>query len=179
MAKLTKSIKRGNTYAMGGVTAIIAFPTFAANGITPNATLTIDATNTKLVTNIALAAGCVPVSLESELDQANFTDNLTVGTSRYIAQALGFTLAGMDSEKNKAVEDLDLVLHSFAVKTRRGKYFLLGEKNGLIASQNNAGSGSAIGDLDGYQIIVGGAEVGRAKELSEAAWAALTLLVTT
>jgi len=170
MAKLT-NIKRGNGYSQGGLVAIIAFPTFAANGITPNATFML--TDGK-VSDIALAVGVVPVVLESELDKANYTANLTIGAGRYIAQALGFTLSGADGSKNKALEDVDLVPHTFVVKDRNGKYFLLGEKNGLIATQNNAGSGSAAGDLNGYEVIVGGAENGRPAEVTEAAYASLS-----
>ncbi|TPE44929.1 hypothetical protein [Pontibacter mangrovi] len=177
MGKLT-NIKRGNGYAQGGLVAILAFPTFLANGATRSASYTPDATNEKLISTITLDATVVPVILESEIDKANYTANLTVGAGRYIAQALGFTLAGTDAEKTKALEDVDLQLYTYIVKDRRGKYFLLGEENGLIASQNNNGSGSAAGDLNGYEIIVGGSENGRPREVSEAAYATLAALVT-
>ena len=176
MGKLT-NIKRGNGYAQGGLVAILAFPTFLANGATYAASYTKDATNKKLITTITLDVSVVPVILESELDRANYTANLTVGAGRYIAQQLGFTFAGADAAKTEALEDVDLQLYTYIVKDRRGKYFILGEQNGLIASQNNNGSGSAPGDLNGYEIIVGGAENGRPCEVSEAAYATLAALV--
>lgn len=176
MGKLT-NIRRGNGYAQGGLVAILAFPTFLANGATKSASYTKDATNKKLITTITLDPSVVPVILESELDRANYTDNLTVGAGRYIAQALGFTLAGVDAVKSEALEGVDLQLYTYIVKDRRGKYFVLGEQNGLIASQNNAGSGSAAGDLNGFEVIVGGAENGRACEVAEAAYATLAALV--
>ncbi|MBA9076071.1 hypothetical protein [Rufibacter quisquiliarum] len=175
MAKLTKSIRKENGYALGGLTQILAFATFLANGITPSATLTFGADG--LVSDIDLNEAVKPVLIESEEDKANFTDNLAIGAGRYKTQTLGFNLAGMSAAKSKALEDIDLVKHSYVVRAKSGKYFLLGAKNGLIASQNNAGVGAGVGDANGYDIIVGGAENGPALEVSEAAWAALSLLV--
>ncbi|GAB2542383.1 hypothetical protein [Rufibacter soli] len=177
MAKLTKSIKRANGYSQGGLVAIIAFATFAANGVTLNATPIVGVDG--VITDLGLEAGVVPVTLESEIDKANYSANLTVGAGRYIAQSLGYTLAGVDQVKSTALEDIDLVPHTFVVKDRRGKCFILGQENGLIATQNNAGSGTAAGDLNGFDVILGGAENGRPREVSLAAFAALSVLVTT
>ena len=176
MPKLT-NIRRGNGYAQGGLTTILAFPTFLANGVTPAATITRDATNEKLITGITLDATVVPVILESELDKANYTANLTIGAGRYIQQTLGYTLAGADAAKTKALEDADLQLYTYLVKDRRGKCFILGETNGLIASQNNNGSGTAPGDLNGYEVIVTGVENGRPCEVELAAFATISALV--
>lgn len=177
MAKLT-NIRRGNGYAQGGLTTILAFPTFLANGVTPSATYTRDPENKYLITGITLETGVVPVILEHEIDRANFTDNLVVGAGRYRAHTVGYTLSGVSAEKSKALEGSDLELYTYVVRDRRGKCHLLGELNGLIASQNNGGSGSAAGDLNGFEVIVSGAENGFAPEVELAAFATLSALVT-
>jgi len=172
---LSKNIKKNSVYAQGGITLLLAFTTYQANGLTPSATYTQSVVpgQEHIVTGVAIAVDVKAHVLEFDEDKASFGQNLVVGNNRYIKQQVGMTFSGTSGDKNEIMKSFDLGKHTFACKTRMGKYMLLGRENGLVSEKNDSGSGSAPGDLNGYDLIVSGAENGHAQELTQEAWDAL------
>lgn len=177
MNSLTKNIRRSSIYSQGGISRMLAFTTFLANGLTPTATNTKDGDGK--ITTITLDGTQKTYVLEFDEDNAGFTQNLVVGNNKHIKQAITMRFSFMDEDRNQMVKNFDLGKHTFAVATKTGKFFLLGEQNGLVSETNDSGSGSAPGDLNGYNITVSGVENGRAIELTKAAWDQLIAAVYT
>ncbi|GAB3293841.1 hypothetical protein [Hymenobacter tenuis] len=162
--KLTGNVRKTDGYSQGGARVnVLAWPTFAANGVLATATVTL--TDGK-VSAIAFAGDAKPVVLECEKDKVAGTFPTQFGASTYVKQALGLVLAGADSKKNEAAKAMDLTDHCYVVADRREKFWLFGKANGLRAAKNDGGLGAAAGDLNGYDISVEGAENDRPLELT-------------
>lgn len=174
--KLTENVRKTTGYSQGGSKSnVIAWPTFAANGVSQLVTIQMDAGK---VSGITFPAGEKPIVLECEKDKVAGTFPTQYGASTFVKQALGLVLAGADTEKNAAAKAMDLTDHCYVVGDRRGVYWLFGHQNGLRAAKNDGALGAASGDLNGYDVSVEGAENDRPLELTPAAYAALAALVT-
>lgn len=112
------------------------------------------------VTAITLADGKNFHKYELRKQTGDFTETIEnndeTGTL-YFEQELNFQLTRMEAAKRNEiflVAKADVVV---IVEDRNGKYWLLGAINGLILSGNST-SGTAMGDLNGYELTFTGQE---------------------
>lgn len=80
-----------------------------------------------------------------------YTDSVENGTS-FNAQALNIMLNKMLAATSQEIKLLAQNRLIWVVKDRNGKFWLLGEEQGMQRSGGKAGSGTASGDRNGYEI---------------------------
>ncbi len=180
MAKLTNIKRPATGYALGGVDTLLAIPTKegAKNTlvVTPGATV-------KDLATVALATGidALPSLIEFAAGGENtcgYTDNTVYGANIYLAPTLSFKLD--DTEDNSiavAVEALTFEPHTFLVKTRTGKYKLIGAQNGLETTQANEGGDGTPGGFAGHDIVLTGGETRKVIAITKASFDAMANLV--
>lgn len=172
---LTKSIRKTNTYAIGGIIAVLGFNTKLANGV--NALTITRAADGKTITNLALAAGHAVVRLEFEENEALFSDNTTFGANRFPKHQLGLKFNGRDALRNEVIQSLDLERNTFLAKLASGQTVLLGGLNGLVGEKSDSGAGAKSEDFFGYDVLLSGAELEKAPVVPEADFAEFAALV--
>jgi len=88
-------------------------------------------------------------------------DNPTVndqnGTS-YFDQTCTYVLNKMDTTKRNEVKMLARAKLSVIIKDNNGKYWLMGEVNGVRMTAGDTGTGTALGDRNGYSLSFQGQE---------------------
>ncbi len=103
-------------------------------------------------------------------------DNATVndqnGTS-YFDQTATYVLNKMDNTKRNEVKMLARAKLSVIIKDNNGAYWLMGATNGVRLTASDSGTGTALGDRNGYSLSFQGQEPEPiALVLSEAAFPA-------
>lgn len=83
--------------------------------------------------------------------EETYTDDAAQGTS-YHAQSLNIILNKMMAATSVQIKALAANRLMAVVEDKNGKYWLLGQENGLERSGGKAGSGTAPGDRNGYEI---------------------------
>ena len=82
-------------------------------------------------------------------------DNATVndqnGTS-YFDQTATYVLNKMDNEKRNEVKMLARAKLSVIIKDNNGAYWLMGATNGVRMTASDSGTGTALGDRNGYSL---------------------------
>lgn len=94
-----------------------------------------------------------------------YNDNSQNGTS-FHTQTLNLVLNKMSGAQSQEVKLLAQNRLMAVVKDRNGKYFLLGEEVGLEREGGKAGSGTAPGDRNGYEITLTSSNRNPAPEVS-------------
>lgn len=137
-------------------------------------TYTYDANN--IITGGTLQPTYYTVEQRRETGNFSFDHALNIqnGTNVYTHKA------SMTFHKYQAtIRDLVYVMAqtetSIIVLDQNGKYFLLGEENGMNAMSSNGGGGTAFEDLNGVQINFEGKEPQPPRELSSTFFATLTV----
>lgn len=174
---LTKSIRKTNVYAIGGIAVILGFATKLASGV--NA-LTITRTGSPIngpITGLALAAGVEVVRLEFEENEALFSDNTTFGANKFPKHQLGMKFNGRDATRNEVIQSLDLERNTFLAKLHSGQVVLLGGVNGLTGEKSDSGAGAKAEDFFGYDVLLSGAELEKAPVVPEAEFVEFAALV--
>jgi len=164
MAKLTTGFRRESKYAQGGVSQIISFNTFLENGLKA---FTVTRDSDGKITGITMVGDNKPYVMESEIDQAAYSDATQIGTNRYCKHSLSLKLAGRTDALTSIAIAFDLSHTTHIVRTRQGQIVLLGEGNGLSSEKNDSGSGLAAGDFNGYDFTLSGAENAKAPIVPE------------
>lgn len=80
-----------------------------------------------------------------------YTDSAENGTSFHV-QTLTVILNKMQAAVSNEIRVLSKNRLMAVVEDRNGKFWLLGEENGLERSGGQAGSGTAMGDRNGYEL---------------------------
>ena len=120
-------------------------------GITA-AEVTYDATNTDLINTISGATVLYKFELKGEnsFDQDIKTDRNT-GTT-YFEQKLNIKLKRLDVATTKMVKILSYGRPQIVVHTRSNQFFLIGLEQGSDVVSGTIGSGTKLGDFNGYSL---------------------------
>lgn len=94
----------------------------------------------------------------------NVQSNIQNGTIGY-EQVLTLIFAKNEASKRNQIKLLGQAEMVVIVEDYNGKYFLLGELNGMELSGGNSGSGTALTDLNGWTITLTGMEHEPAREV--------------
>lgn len=171
---LSKSYKRTQGYAVGGITTLIAINT-RENG---KKTLTITRTGA-VITDIALAVGATvkPRLLEAEPGEAAFTQPTQIGANRFLKPTIALKFGGYSDQLSEMAEVFDLDKTTFAIELAGGIKLLVGEQNGLTAEATSSNAGGKSEDFAGLDTTLSGAEIKRAAIITDEAWDDLLALV--
>lgn len=157
MPGLTKSLRTTAGYATGGVTGILAIPTFLDDK-TPGFTVQRDPA-TKLVTGITPLGDNKFVLIDPAEASCSWADNLKTGANRYRQHSVSLKYGDVSDEASEQAKALSLGHHTFLLKTKIEKAVLLGEKNGLTAEKDDSGAGATNDDLAGHDLTLSSAEI--------------------
>lgn len=102
-----------------------------------------------------------------------YNDSAENGTS-FHTQTLSIILNKMQAATSQEIALLAQNRLLAVVEDRNGKYWLLGQENGLERSGGRAGSGTAMGDRNGYELTFTSDNVDPANEVSSGIISALT-----
>ena len=137
------------------------------------------------LTNYTLTSGVVaivgsdltdwfPYSLE--LETSSITDVATVDRAQgtaYWAQTLTAIVNKMSAQMNNEIKSMSGGRWQVAVQLMDGTYFLLGYKNGMTVTTISGGSGTAMGDRNGYTYNLTGKEDNPAPNMTQATYESL------
>lgn len=96
-----------------------------------------------------------------------YNDNSANGTTFHV-QTLTLILNKMQASVSQEIKLLAQNRLQAVVKDKNGKYWLLGEENGLERNGGKAGSGTAPGDRNGYELTFNADNKNPAPEVSAA-----------
>lgn len=103
---------------------------------------------------------------------ASFTENAVVSQENgtlYFDQVLTINLQQMDAAKRYQLLLLAKNRKISATFTDlNGRHWLMGAHRGAVVTQNNAQTGTALADLNGYQLVLTASEVSPAYNLADA-----------
>lgn len=102
----------------------------------------------------------------------NIQSNVQNGTIAY-EQVLTIILGKNEATKRNQIKLIGQAEVVAIVEDRNGKYWLLGEENGLELTGGNSASGTALTDLNGWSLTLTGQEHDPAREVSASIMAAL------
>lgn len=102
-----------------------------------------------------------------------YNDSAENGTSFHV-QTLSIVLNKMQAATSQEIKLLAQNRLLAVVETNAGKYWLLGETNGLQRNGGRAGSGTAFADRNGYELTFTTEQVEPAKEVSSGIISGLT-----
>lgn len=182
MAKLTNIRRPATGYAIGGVDILIGIPT-KENG--KNTLVVTAGATAKDLSTVALATGIT--SLPSLIEFAeggdnvcSYSDNTAFGANTYLTPVIGFKLdEDDDNSVAVAVEAFTFEKHSFLIKTKTGKYKVIGASNGLRATQANDGGDGTPAGFAGHDLVLTGGEVVKSRLITQASFEAILALVPT
>lgn len=120
--------------------------------------LTFDATNTDAIESVAGS----PMAYKYEL-KGNSSFEQTIVSSRdngttYFEQVLNLTLKKQDVASHKQIKLLAYGNPKVIVKDNNGNFFLAGAKFGMDVTGGTVSTGAAMGDLNGYTLVLTGME---------------------
>jgi len=100
------------------------------------------------VSGITMVTGATWYEFQPELNSASLTQSLQVGNvSRYVQQTVVFSVASLNQEKIKTLDDLSLTTLVAMIKANDGNWYLVGDKgSGLKASALESTTGAAESD---------------------------------
>jgi len=94
----------------------------------------------------------------------NIQSNVQNGTIGY-EQVLNLIFSKNEAAKRNQIKLLGQAETVVIVEDYNGKYFVLGEENGVELTGGNSGSGTALTDLNGWNVTLGGMEHYPAREI--------------
>lgn len=163
---LTTGISLGCRDATGGVKEF-----YLAN--VPSTGVTVTQNATGMVTT--LGASLTWYKYVPRKQTASWNDNVTPndqnGTVYYDQKAL-IPIARMEQSKRNEIALLAQANMVMIVKDQEDRYWLLGQDNGITLGTSNAGSGTAYGDRNGYELNFEGFEPEPAPEALYSAFSA-------
>jgi len=165
---LTTGYKLGCRDNVGGITEVrlIAF-----NSVT--GTVVFNASGT--VTGTFPASGFFKYEVPKGAGQ--FTETVNASTENgtiFYQQELTFPINRMTQDVRNELRLLGLNRLMAIVTDRNGKYWLLGQANGLDITAGTAQTGTAMGDRNGYEMTFTGMEETPCREVSSSIIPALT-----
>jgi hypothetical protein len=130
-----------------------------------------------VVSAITKSAGKVFYKYQLVRNTSSVTENITSSVENgtvFYAQELSIILNKMQANTRNEILLLAKNNLMAVVEDANGKYWLLGEGNGLDLSGGNSGSGTAQGDRNGYTLTFSGGEKELAPEVASGVIAGLT-----
>lgn len=155
--------------AVGGIKAVY-FADFGSLGA-----ITYDGTNTDEITTFASATATwfqYDLKGNSALEQ-KVTSSRENGTT-FVDQTLNITLPKLDVASNKELKLLIYGRPHVVVETNAGDWFCMGLEFGCEVLDGSANVGAALGDFNGYTLVVSGQEKIYANFIDTSLTAALT-----
>ena len=136
--------------------------------------LTFDSTNTDAIESVAGS----PTAYAYDL-KGNSSFEQTIVSSRdngttYFEQVLNLTLKKQDVTTHKEIKLLSYGNPKVIVKDNNGNFFLAGARFGMDVTGGTVTSGAAMGDLNGYTLVLTGMEPAPAFFFEATTEAALT-----
>lgn len=136
--------------------------------------LTFDATNTDAIESVAGS----PTAYKYDL-KGNSSFEQTIVSSRdngttYFEQVLNLTLKKQDVTTHKEIKLLSYGNPKVIIKDNNGNFFLAGARFGMDVTGGTVTSGAAMGDLNGYTLVLTGMEPAPAYFFEATTEAALT-----
>lgn len=129
------------------------------------------------ITAFTLSAGKKFWTYELMKETASLTENIvtsdTNGTVFY-EQDLTFTIRKMQASLSQEIKLLAQNRLMVIVLDRNGKYFLIGQNNGLEMQASSGATGTAFGDMNGYTLAFKGKEESPMNEVASNLIAGLT-----
>lgn len=156
---LTTSIAKGCRDSIGGIKTIYVAELSRKGSVTQAS---------GVITAWTMASGTF-WTYNLEVGVAQFTQKNTVNRtngSNFIDQSITFTIP-----KQQASLAQELLLLSkndllIIALDRNGKYWLLGENNGMSITENSGETGTAFGDFNGYKLTATGMEASFGPEVT-------------
>lgn len=162
---LTDGIAQGCRGNAGGIKRILLANTINVTSYTPAAD---GATDEGAITAVAMELGTQFYEFIPNKQSSNYVENVQSSVPN---GTVGFEqVLTMIFKKNEAsLRNQVLILaraETYAiVEDYNGKYFVLGEANGLELTGGNSDSGTALADLNGWNVQLGGMESLPAREI--------------
>lgn len=104
---------------------------------------------------------------------SSFNDNPTVndqnGTS-FFDQTATYVLNKMEQAKRNEIKMIARAKMTIIIEDNNGKYWLMGETNGVRLTSGEAGSGTALGDRNGYSLSFQAQEFEPMREVTSGAF---------
>ena len=166
---LSSGIAKGCKDNAGGLKRILLANTTGASGTGVTFTPSIGATADDIITSVAMGASAdkfyefVPNKMSSNWVE-NVQSNVQNGTVGY-EQVLTMIFGKNEATKRNQVKLLGQAEVYAIVEDYNGKYFLLGEENGLELTGGSSSSGTTLTDLNGWNVVLGGNERVPAREI--------------
>ena len=162
---LTGGIAKGCKDNSGGLKRVLIQNTSEITSFTPELASVADL---GAITAITMEAGAqyyefIPNKMSSNWVE-NVQSNIQNGTMGY-EQVLSLIFKKNEASLRNQVLLLGQAEISVIVEDYNGKYFILGEENGLELTGGNGASGTALTDLNGWNIVLGGMEHYPAREI--------------
>lgn len=137
--------------------------------LTEHANMTSITSASGVITAITMAGSTVFRTYQLQKETGLWTEVIqtsdTNGTSFY-EQDLTLPIRKMSATLSSEIKLISQNRLGAIVKDRNGKFFLLGENNGIELQPSTSGSGTAMGDFNGYTLLFKGKEESFAKEVS-------------
>lgn len=122
--------------------------------------ITYDVTDQDVITAIASGATWFKYELNSSANNyvENIVSDFDAGTT-YFEQILTLSLKRLDAQTTKEVKLMAYGLNHIRITTRNGDQFIMGlEKGAKVTAGTSNTSGGALGDFQGYNLTISGAE---------------------
>ena len=166
---LTSGIAKGCRDNSGGIKRVLIANKSKVSSIAPAQGAVGTPEDTGVITSITMASASdyfyefVPNKMSSNWVE-NIQSNLQNGTIGY-EQVLTLMFAKNEAAKRNQIKLLGQAEVVVMVEDYNNKYWMLGEINGMELSGGNSGSGTALTDMNGWNITLTGMEHEPAREV--------------
>ena len=163
---LTSGIARGCKDNAGGIKRFLIQNTVEVESFTPAIGGTADFGAITAITMIGATSyfyEFIPNKQSSNYVE-NVQSNMANGTVGF-EQVVTMVFAKNEATKRNQVKILAAAEVYVIIEDYNGKYFLLGEENGLELGGGNSGSGTTLTDLNGWNVQLNGFERHPAREI--------------
>lgn len=167
---LTSGIAKGCRDNSGGIKRVLITNKLNIVSITPEQGAVGTPSDDGIIEAITMEVGSqffefAPNKLSSNWVE-NIQSNLQNGTIGY-EQVLTLMFSKNEAEKRNQIKLMGQAEMTAIVEDYNNKYFLLGEKMGLELSGGSSASGTALTDMNGWNITLSGSEHEPAREVDE------------
>lgn len=163
---ITSGIAKGCKDSLGGIKTVYLANWTNVGTISP----TYSTDTTGIITGMTMSGGTkfyefVPNKMSSNWVE-NVQSNVQNGTIAY-EQVLTLMLGKNQAATRNQIKLIGQAEVMAIVLDRNEKYWLLGERNGLELSGGNGGSGTAMTDMNGWNLSLSGSEQFPAREIAD------------
>jgi hypothetical protein len=168
---LTSGIAKGCKDSIGGLITTYIANKKEVTGVTPD--YLTDTTG--LITGCTLSAATYFYEFEIPKVSSSYTDVPTANNyGCYFEQTLTIVIPKNAAAVRNKVQQLASGEYVVIVKDFNGKYFMLGEVNGVELNGGSGGSGTAAADLNGYTLTINGQSPIPVREVESSIISAIT-----